>query len=72
MSQPYELWLAKIPPPEFTKSAIFSAFVVNIEPIVPLLLQSSGIHNILGGVDVIPAEKNVSNSVDVVMNSTLG
>jgi hypothetical protein len=32
------------------------------------LLQSSGIHSIFGGAEVIPVEKKVFSSVDVVMN----
>jgi hypothetical protein len=66
------LWLAKRPPPELTKSAIFSALEVNIELIVPDRDQSSGIHSILGAEEDIPVEKNVFNSEVVVINSTAG
>jgi hypothetical protein len=50
---------AKRPPPEFTKSAIFSAFVVKIASVVDERFQLSGIQITAGGLDTMVVEKNV-------------
>jgi hypothetical protein len=51
---------ANKPPPELTKSAIFSAFVVNVASITEERDQLSGIQINAGCAEVIVEAKNVS------------
>ena len=66
VSHPYVPLLAKSPPPELTKSAIFSALVVKIASVVDERLQLSGIQIIVGVAELIVVEKKELIEASVV------